>query len=108
MNPAKLDRRITFQNKTSDTDDEGIVSESWTNYVTVWAAREPLKGREFFAAAAANAENTVRYKIRYRSDVHSSMRLVDGGRIYSIIAPPEDVYGDHILHVMTQEVLLNG
>ena len=64
----------------------------------------PIQGREFFAAAAAQAENTVRYKMRYTKDIKSDMRLVDDGRIYDITAVLDDVYGDRTeTHVMAVE-----
>lgn len=72
--------------------------------------RQPLKGHEFFAAAAINAQNTVRYKVRTRTDLSADMRFIDrkDNRVYNITAPPEDVYGDGLLHIMATEELRNG
>ncbi|MDO3680428.1 phage head closure protein [Paenibacillus ehimensis] len=106
----RLNRRITFQKQDGfTTNDEGISVPNWVDHATVWASRRPLRGREFFAAAAVNAENTVRYEIRYRPGITPDMRLLDSGRTYSISAVLEDVYGDRTqTHVMALEELRNG
>lgn len=108
MNPAKLNKRITIQKKGRTEDDAGYPipnPKEWEDVVTIWAAREPLKGREFFAAAATQYENTVRWKIRYREDIKPGMRVVHKGRFYPIYAVPDDVKGDRTeTHLMTTEV----
>lgn len=84
MNPGKLNKRITLQCPKSVRDDEGIVTEEWTDVATVWAAVEPLRGREYFAAAAVNQENTVRFRMRYRPGVTARMRLLYDRRVFDI------------------------
>lgn len=108
-NPSRYDRRIKIQAKTITTSADGVVKEVWVDYLTLWASREPLRGREFFAAAAENAEATVKYRVRYRTDIRSDMRIYDRGRIHNIIAPPlEDPYGDRKeTHIMA-ELIENG
>lgn len=76
----------------------------------LWANREPIRGREFFAAAAAQSEKIVRYKIRYREGITSDMRLVDlrDNRTYELTAVLDDVYNDRTeTHLMALE-LSNG
>lgn len=108
---GKMNRRITIQRKVEERDEAGypIPSEhAWQDVASIWAERLPLRGREFFAAAAAQHENTVRYRIRYRNEVQAGMRLIDSGRIYHIYAVPDDVKGNRTeTHLMTKE-LLNG
>lgn len=113
MNPAKLNKRITLQRKVTGEDESGYPTPGageWEDVITISAARIPLRGREFFAAAAAQAENTVRFEIRYRKGITADMRLICEGRIYNLSAPPlDDVYGDRTeTHLMTTEVLQNG
>ncbi len=84
MNPGKFNKRITLQCPKSVRDDEGIVTEEWTDVATVWAAVEPLRGREYFAAAAVNQENTVRFRMRYRRGVTARMRLLYDNRVFDI------------------------
>lgn len=109
LNTGKLNRRIKIQEKDPFEDETGYPSPnpSWEEVATLWASREPLKGREFFAAAAAQAETTVRYKIRYREGINSDMRLVDlkDDRIYKIEAVLDDVFNDRTeTHIMAIEV----
>ncbi|SDD27078.1 phage head-tail adaptor, putative, SPP1 family [Paenibacillus sp. UNCCL117] len=109
-NPSKYDRRIKIQRQDGHTtDNEGIFTPNWVDIISLWAARRPLRGREFFAAAAVNAENTVRYEIRCRQGIAEDMRLIDSGRIYNIMAVLDDPKGDGTeTHLMTQEALKNG
>lgn len=108
MNPSKLSRRITIQEKQTVRDEEGTAITKWVDLITIWATRKPLRGREFFEAAAIQYENTIRYEIRYREGLKEGMRVVEKGRTYSIYAVLDDVYGDRTLsHLMTQEVIGN-
>lgn len=107
-----LNRRITIQRKGPSEDESGypIPNPPWIDVMTVWASREPLRGREYFAAAASHAEETIRFKIRYRQGITSDLRLIDlkDNRIYEIKAVLDDVYGDGTeTHLMTV-VLSNG
>lgn len=106
----ELNRRITIQQLTNTVDDEGIPVETWTDVCTVWAARSPLSGKEYFAAAAANAEKTVKYRIRYRPGVLPNMRLVDhrDGVTYEIKAVLDDYYGDRTQTHLMCEVVEDG
>jgi len=72
---SRLNKRITILRKPlpEDQDDSGQPLDDWIPVATVWAAIEPLRGREFFAAQAVNAEVTTRIRIRYRSDVDRKM-----------------------------------
>lgn len=76
----------------------------WEEVATVWASREPLRGREFFAAATVQHEKTIRFKIRHREDIKAGMRVVEKERIYEIYAVLDDVKGDRTeTHLMTKE-----
>lgn len=103
-----MNRKITIQQQTTGTDPEGIpLPATWADVFKGFAAREPLRGREFFEAAASNAEKTVRYKMRYRTGIEEDMRLIDtrDNKTYVIKAVLDDVYGDRTeTHLMTEEV----
>lgn len=115
MNPAKLNRRILLQKKSNGEEDESgyptSPDDEWEDVMTVYASREPLRGREFFAAAAANAELTLRYKIRYREGITPDMRFKDlnNERICNITAVLDDPYGDRTeTHLMALEERTNA
>lgn len=80
-----LRHRITIQKKTVTTDDNGIETETWNDLKTVWAAFEPVSGREYYAAAALNSENNVTFRIRYQKDITPDMQIVFNGLIYQIL-----------------------
>ncbi|OAB31755.1 hypothetical protein PMSD_18390 [Paenibacillus macquariensis subsp. defensor] len=116
LNAGKLNRRITIQKEGPSEDAAGypIPNPPWEDVATVWASREPLRGRELWAAATIHAEKTVRYKIRYRDGITSDMRLIDGkvtvndvqmDRIYQLSAVLDDVFDDRReTHLLAIEV----
>ncbi|MED0676983.1 phage head closure protein [Aneurinibacillus thermoaerophilus] len=108
MNIARLNRRIRLQRRESAKDDEGIVTEGWADVATVWAAIEPLRGREYFAAATVNAENTVRIRMRYRRGITPDMRVLYDGRVFEIQSVIDVNEMHREIHLMTQEVVGDG
>jgi SPP1 family predicted phage head-tail adaptor len=64
--------KVTFRIPTG-TEIEGI--PQYTDGATVWAAVEPLKGREFWEAQAAQAENIVKIKMRYLTGVKQEWQI---------------------------------
>lgn len=112
LNAGKMNRRISIQKLMNAHDDAGYPipgQKEWRDVFSskLWASREPIRGREFFAADTAQSEITVRYKIRYRSGVSNEMRIVDwkDNRIYEIKAVLDDVYNDRTeTHLMVAEI----
>jgi SPP1 family predicted phage head-tail adaptor len=76
MNAGVLDQRVTLQSRTVVKDAYGQDTITWTTVAIVWAQVQALRGREFFAAAQVQQEQTVKVRIRYRSDVLTTWRLV--------------------------------
>lgn len=74
MNPGRLKDRITFQKKV---DPEGpIVSlDEYEDYTSVWAESRWLRGKNFYAARAANVKTDVEFIIRRREDLDEKMRI---------------------------------
>lgn len=84
MNPSQFKNRITFQKLSGYEDALGQYIESWVDHVSVWCMVKTVQGREYFAAAASQSENTYRFVIRYRPGIDSSMRINYKGRIFNI------------------------
>ncbi|WP_026486812.1 phage head closure protein [Caldanaerobius polysaccharolyticus] len=99
MNPGLLRHRITLQKKIDVTDGEGFTKQDWQDVSTVWAAVENLHGREYWEAAAIQAENTVKFTIRYCLDVDQSMRIIFRGEAYEIIAIDNIKYCNEYLEI---------
>ena len=58
--------------------------QTWAPLFTCWAAVEPLTGREFIAAQAAQSEVTARIRMRFRPWMTSQDRVIHGGTTYGI------------------------
>lgn len=86
MQAGKLDQRVTLERRTTELDDWGQPIEAWAPLATVWAAVEPLNGREYLAAMAAQAETTARIRMRYRPGITQQDRVNHEGKTYGIEA----------------------
>lgn len=85
MRAGKLRHHVTLQSAEFSQDPvTGEVIPSWLEVAKLWAAIEPLSGREFIAAAAGQSEVAARVVIRYRPGVTSAMRILHRGKVYNI------------------------
>ena len=86
MGAGKYDVRGTLQQNTPTKDSEGIAADGWYDIATVWASVRGLRGREFFQAAAVNAESTIIVTIRHRFGVTPKMRFqyTRDGKTYTL------------------------
>ena len=103
MRAGSLRHRIVIQQPTTGTNAQGGKTKAWEDVVTVWAAIEPLRGREYLEAHQIEAEISARISIRYRSGLDTHMRIQWGSRYYkidSIINPQER---DAMLVIMAVE-----
>lgn len=86
MKIGSLRHRVVLQKMTVTEDALRQQTESWVDYAYVWAAIEPLSGREYFAARQESAEVTVRITIRYLKDVTPEMRVLFGNRVFEVVS----------------------
>lgn len=102
---GRLHHRVTIQEHVTGQDEFGQPIDTWADVATVWAAVEPLRGREYFAAQQVNAEVTARIRTRYRKGVRPSMRVLYDGRLYDILSviDPEERHQE--LQLMCREVV---
>ena len=107
MQPGDLRERIMIKQITTTSDSAGGFTDSGSSALaTVWAAVEPLSGRELLAAMQAQSEITVRVRMRYRSDITSAMQILHGAKVYEIVSPPIDVDGRRReLELMCKEIV---
>lgn len=85
MNPGRRRRQIIIQSKTSTIDAGGSVDEAWSNFLSPWASRDDVGGREFRAAGGLMAETTTIWKIRAYDGVTSEKRILLGSLIFEIL-----------------------
>jgi SPP1 family predicted phage head-tail adaptor len=106
MRAGKLRHRVTIQEDQGTTQDSlGQEIEDWQDVATVWAAVEPLQGREFLEAKQLQAEVTTRIRIRYRSGIEPEMRVVWGSHTYDVVSVVELESRRQEIELMCREVL---
>ncbi len=84
LKAGDLDQRVTLQSRSVVKDAMGQATITWTTEATVWAQVQAVRGREFFAAAQVQQEQTVKVRIRWRTGVSPTWRLVWQGRAHDI------------------------
>jgi SPP1 family predicted phage head-tail adaptor len=104
MEAGKLSHRVTIQTATVAADGAGNRTETWSTHATVWAAVEPVTGREFIEGFRTNAEITHRVRIRYLSTVTAKMRVLEGTRHYDIVAVLDQKGQRREMHLMCREI----
>lgn len=104
---GELRHRITLQKKVDVIDSDGFTTQQWQDVATVWAAVENLHGREYWEAAAIQAENTVKFTIRYRQDVDQTMRIVFKKKVYNILSVDNIRYRNEFIEIKARELLQN-
>lgn len=108
MEIGDLRHRITLQKPTTRVNDGGFEEKTWKDYKTVWAAVSNLHGREYFAAAAIQAEKTVKFIIRYLANLDTSMGILFQGRQYNITAIDNIKYQNRFIEIKALEVEASG
>lgn len=106
MRAGELRQRITIQSKTVVQNSFGEEDITWTDLATVWAAVEPLRGREFLDGRMITAEITTRIRIRKMDGISPEMRVVFGSKIYDVIAVVHVEEREREIHLMCQEIVV--
>lgn len=90
IDPGKMRHRITFQSFTGEQDEFGdplqASDDNWKDEATLWAAIDPISGKEFYAAEQSQSEITHKVRCRYRAGLTTAMRIKYGKRIFQIIS----------------------
>ncbi len=108
MEIGDLRHRITLQQLTTTVNDNGFKVETWEEFKTIWAAVSNLHGREYYAAAAIQAENTVKFTIRYLEGLNTTMRILFQGKQYNITAIDNIKYRNRYIEIKALEVGAGG
>lgn len=105
----RLNKRITIlrpigpDDPPPQTDKYGQPLDDWIPVATLWAAIEPLRGREFFAAQAEHAEVTTRIRIRYREGIDRTMIVSYGGTEFEVLYIIHPEFSKRELQLMCKE-----
>ena len=105
MKAGELRHRVTLQHATTSQDEYGEAIESWSELDTVWAAVEPMQGREFLEGRRLEQEVTTRIRIRYRDDLQPLvLRATWGSHTYDVVAVLEVQSRRREIHLMCREI----
>lgn len=83
---GKFDQRVTIQSKDVTRNSIGEEVVTWVAVAEVWARVEPIRGREWFAAAQMQDSTDHRVTIRYRSGITREMRVLWRGEPLDIVS----------------------
>jgi len=108
MKSEELRHRIKLQVLETITNDNGFEEEIWQDYKTVWASVSNLYGREYFEAAAVQAEKTVKFTIRFTKDIDESMRIKFRDKQYNITSIDNIKYANKFIEIKAMEVDKSG
>lgn len=84
-----LNRRLILQAPNDSPDGMGGVTRSYDEVATLWGSVTVLSGRADADAGSLGALLRFRIVIRFRNDVTTRHRLIDGAHIYRIVAVRE-------------------
>lgn len=108
MRAGQLNRLISLQRKVEAKDDDGDLVESWSEFAKPWARKVDLAGRELEAAMSISQEISVRFLVRYRTDVKQGMRIALAGEFYHVIAALDKRGDRDELQIYCSKGLLDG
>ena len=86
MSPGDLTQRVSVERRTTAPDELGQPVDTWIALATLWAAVEPVAGREFIAGGALQSQLTTKIRIRYLAGLTTADRVIHGGRQYNILS----------------------
>jgi SPP1 family predicted phage head-tail adaptor len=107
MQAGQLRHRVTFKRKVATQNTFSEEVPTWVTVATVWAAVEPLSGRELVSQQRTESLLTHRIRIRRRTDLDPTMRVHEGAHVYQVDSILDaNKPGEMVL--MCTEVVANG
>ena len=85
---SELRHRVTVEAYSEGGRDEDgfYLPSNWIPYKQLWAKVTPVAARDLAIGQSELSEVTARLKIRYRTDINTSMRVLWKDKIYSIVS----------------------
>lgn len=100
IEPGKYRHKIDVLEKKKDPlnssrherDVYGELTEAWVVFKSgIWAKKEPIMGKEFFAGLTTDSKVELKIECRYVSGITAEMRIKHGDMVYEIIGEPVNV-----------------
>ena len=79
---------ITIQYPTKVSDGAGGFATTWNDLETVQAKKTTHRSDEAVQAMATTGTAIHNFRIRYRTDIKSSWKIRENGKLMNIIGPP--------------------
>ena len=98
-----LKKRITLQSPVKVTDTMGGTTISWKNEATVWAAIWSTLSSEAVRSGQLTLEITHRIRIRHRTDIKGSWKILYDGKYYSIVSIIDPNMDHKLLDLLCKE-----
>lgn len=108
MHMGEMRHRITFQRIATLVNENGFEAEELQEVKTVWAVVSNLHGKEYFEAMAVQAENTVKFTIRYLEGINQDMKILFKGKTYAITAIDNIKFRNKYMEIQATEVESDG
>ena len=108
MKAGDLKHRITLERPITTTDSRGNRRTVWEAIATCWASMADVSGRDFYAAQAYQAQDTVTFGIRWRDNLDKECRVVHGGQHYQIEQINHLGYKRDFIHLKTRLITGEG
>ena len=86
IDPGQLRTRLVLQQPVETPDDQGGVTRVWSSYGNAWAKVEPLSARPGVEADSSGVTQHYRITLRANFSLTLQHRLVEGARVYQIVA----------------------
>ena len=85
LKSGSLRHRVTLQKPARIGDQYAGADVTWTDVEDIWVNIEPMSDRERFFAQQISTLQVHKVRMRYRSDIRQSWRLLYGTRILDTI-----------------------
>jgi len=111
LNAGRLNKRFDIEKPVAGYPAVNSFGEKnivWEKVATTWGSVEPISGREFWAQQQVQSEITVRFRVRYRTDILNGMRIVYSGAYYAIKSIIDPLEKHEELQLMCSEGVLVG
>lgn len=85
-----LRNRIAIQETTLVPDGAGGFEPGWRTLADTWATFRPIGSNEAYENGLVTSRTTHKVTVRYRKDIHPSMRLTLEGRAFEVLAAVDE------------------
>ncbi len=88
MRAGRLKHKISIEQATytAGSPDYGQQNVTWSEFASVWASIDPVKGNEYWMTQQIQAETVWRFRVRYLSGISPKMRISWDSRTFDITA----------------------